>query len=45
MRFLLIASTFFIAGVWFALENPMIGRNIKSYAELAVMYLSAFFGG
>lgn len=45
MRFLLTASTFFIAGVWFALENPMIGRNIKSYAELGVTYLSSFFGG
>ncbi|CAH7359275.1 hypothetical protein VCRA2110O2_30178 [Vibrio crassostreae] len=45
MRFLLIASSFFVAGVWFALENPMVGKNIKSYAELAVMYLSSFIGG
>lgn len=45
MKFLITVALSFVGGVWFALENPMIGRNIKSYAELALMYISSAVGG
>lgn len=45
MRFILTVGISFVGGVWFALENPMVGRNIKSYAEVAVMYVSSAMGG
>ncbi|EPR7484008.1 TPA: hypothetical protein ACGSTL_001316 [Vibrio parahaemolyticus] len=35
----------FVAGVWFALENPYFGRTIKEYAEFCLAWASQFIGG
>lgn len=45
MKFLLTVGLSFVGGVYFALENPSLGRTIKSYAELVWINVSAFLGG
>ena len=45
MRLILTVSISFTGGVWFALENPSLARQINAYTELGLIWAQSVIGG